>query len=66
MPDFIFTYTPLRIATHEWAALWQDLRHAPDWTSRWGCLFGPPGYSHDGSRRTSEELRQQRAQQRQK
>ncbi len=54
----IATYNPLRIATHEWATLLDDLRQAPDWRSRWGYLFGPPGYSHDGSRMTSEQLRQ--------
>ena len=53
----IDTHNPLRIATHEWAALFRDVRGAPDWRSRWGYLFGPPGWSHDGSRRTSEELR---------
>ncbi|NJC27434.1 sterol desaturase family protein [Neolewinella antarctica] len=52
----IKTHNPLRIATHEWAAIGRDLRHAPDWRSRLGYLFGPPGWSHDGSRRTSKQL----------
>lgn len=56
----IDTYNPLRIATHEWAAIAHDLRTAPDWRSRLGYLFGPPGWSHDGSRKTSEQLRQEK------
>jgi sterol desaturase/sphingolipid hydroxylase (fatty acid hydroxylase superfamily) len=55
----IATHNPLRIATHEWAALIEDVRRAPDWRSRWDYLFGPPGYSHDGSRKTSEEMRRE-------
>ena len=55
----IDTYNPLRIATHEWSALIEDLRRAPDWRARWGYLAGPPGWSHDGSRKTSEQLRRE-------
>lgn len=51
------TYNPLRIATHEWADMWRDLRRAPDWRSALGYVFGPPGWSHDGSRKTSAQLR---------
>jgi len=53
----ITTHNPLRIATHEWADLARDVWRAPDWRSRFGYLFGPPGWSHDGSRQTSEQLR---------
>ncbi len=42
---------------HEWKQLWHDLMHAPNWESQWMYLFGPPGWSHDGSRRTSAEIR---------
>ena len=55
----IETHNPLRIATHEWVSLARDVRNAPDWRSRWWYVFGPPGWSHDGSRRTSEQLRRQ-------
>lgn len=43
---------------HEWKAIWQDV-HQPDlnWNEKAGYLFKPPGWSHDGSRQTSEELR---------
>ncbi len=54
----IDTYNPLRIATHEWSDLFRDVRSAPNWRARLGYLFGPPGWSHDGSRKTSDQLRE--------
>lgn len=53
----IHTYNPLRIATHEWAEIGKDLRKAPTWRDAWYYLFAPPGWSHDGSRKTTRELR---------
>ena len=51
---------PLNIVFHEWKAIWQDLRRNDiTWKQKITYLFGPPGWSHDGSRHTSEELRQQ-------
>ena len=49
----IETYNPLRIAFHEWIAIAGDVRHARSWHERWMYLFGPPGWSTDGSRQTS-------------
>ncbi|MEV4280718.1 sterol desaturase family protein [Actinoplanes xinjiangensis] len=40
----IQTYNPLRVATHEYAAIWRDLRGATTWRDRAGYLFGPPGW----------------------
>lgn len=52
----IETYNPLHIATHEWAAMlgdvWKNPKHAL------GYMFGPPGWSHDGSRKTTKQLRE--------
>ena len=49
----ISTYNPLRIAFHEWIAIVQDVRSARSWRDRLQFLFGPPGWSPDGSRETS-------------
>jgi len=47
------------IVFHEWRAIFQDItRKGLSWQERWKYLFGPPGWSHDGSRKTSEEMRQ--------
>lgn len=51
----IHTYNPLRIATHEWLDIFKDIWKNPRYT--WQYLFGPPGWSHDGSRKTSAQLR---------
>ena len=41
---------------HEWIGIARDLIRAPFGT-KLGYLFGPPGWSHDGSRDTSEMIR---------
>jgi sterol desaturase/sphingolipid hydroxylase (fatty acid hydroxylase superfamily) len=52
------TFNPLRIAYHE---AWQMVKDAtrPGLTvgQRLGYVFGPPGWSHDGSRRTARMLK---------
>ena len=48
----------ISIIFHEWQQLTKDL-FQPNITlkQRFNYLFGPPGYSHDGSRKTSEDMR---------
>lgn len=51
------TYNPVRIAFHEWADLARDAaRPGLSLRQRLGYVFGPPGYSHDGSRKTTAQL----------
>ncbi|MFF0098297.1 sterol desaturase family protein [Micromonospora sp. NPDC005257] len=40
----IGTYNPLRVATHEFAAIWSDVRRADCWRHRLGYLLGRPGW----------------------
>jgi sterol desaturase/sphingolipid hydroxylase (fatty acid hydroxylase superfamily) len=40
----IQTYNPLRVATHEFAAIWADARSASSWRDRLGYVFGRPGW----------------------
>ena len=40
----IATYNPLRVATHEFAAIWADARSARSWRERAGYVFGRPGW----------------------
>ncbi len=56
--------TPLKeenavgIIFHEWRAILKDvLRKDISAKAKWKYLFGPPGWSHDGSRKTSKEMR---------
>ena len=44
------------IAFHEWAAIARDLWRAP-WAAKAGYLWRQPGWSHDGSRETSDSIR---------
>ena len=47
---------------HEWDHIRKDLsRKDIGWKEKWQYLFGPPGWSHDGSRLTSEQMRQAEA-----
>ncbi|MEW1737469.1 sterol desaturase family protein [Nocardia beijingensis] len=41
----IGTFNPARVATHEWASIWRDLRGAPSWRARGGYLFRGPGWA---------------------
>lgn len=50
--------TPVSIVFHEWDSIRKDLRREGIRArQKWMYLFGPPGWSHDGSRLTSEQLR---------
>ncbi|MFD7159555.1 sterol desaturase family protein [Kribbella sp. NPDC059898] len=41
----IRTHNPLRVATHEFAAIWHDVRRAPNWRTRLNHLVRGPGWS---------------------
>ncbi|NOX82803.1 MAG: sterol desaturase family protein [Alphaproteobacteria bacterium] len=52
------TFNPLRIGFHEWIGLAKDLRSARSLREVGGYLWGPPGWSPDGSRMTSAMIKQ--------
>jgi sterol desaturase/sphingolipid hydroxylase (fatty acid hydroxylase superfamily) len=49
---------PLHVIFHEWKSIFKDLffTKAP-LKAKFMYVFGPPGWSHDGSRKTSAQLR---------
>ncbi len=47
----------LRVAFHEWIGLGQDLLKSRSPREALGYLFGPPGWSPDGSRETSAMIK---------
>ncbi|HSX55123.1 MAG TPA: sterol desaturase family protein, partial [Sphingomonas sp.] len=53
LPDFNL----IRAAFHEWWGIARDVWTAPGLRARLGYMFGPPGWSHDGSRDTSEKIK---------
>jgi sterol desaturase/sphingolipid hydroxylase (fatty acid hydroxylase superfamily) len=48
---------PLNWILHEWYAIGHDLRRKIPLGTKLKYLFMPPGWSHDGSSKTSEQLR---------
>lgn len=50
------TFNILRVAFHEWAGIVRDVVRHP--RHALGYVFGPPGWSHDGSRETSRVLKE--------
>ena len=52
------SHNPLIIAFYEWGEIAKDVfQKNITLKDRFLYLFGPPGWSHDGSRKTSRELR---------
>ncbi|MEW5687043.1 MAG: sterol desaturase family protein [Pseudomonadota bacterium] len=49
------TFNLLRVAFHEWGGIVRDVVRHP--RHALGYVFGPPGWSHDGSRETSRAIK---------
>ncbi len=52
----IHTNNLLKITFHEVAAIWQDVKRAPDITSKLNYIFQSPGWSHDGEDQRAKTL----------
>lgn len=53
----ISTKNPLGIAAAEYIQIWKDLKKSKKWQDKLKYLFKPPGWSHDGSSLTTQQLR---------
>lgn len=53
----INTYNPGIMVFHEWINIINDLKKKTSFKEKFMYVFGPPGWSHDGSRKTSAQLR---------
>jgi sterol desaturase/sphingolipid hydroxylase (fatty acid hydroxylase superfamily) len=51
------TYNPVKIAFGEWIAIGKDVFTNPKYAL--GYIFGRPGWSHDGSRKTAIEMKKE-------
>jgi len=47
----------IRLIFHEWANIWQDIQRHRSFATKLRCVFGPPGWSPDGSSLTSDQMR---------
>ena len=52
------SFNLLWAAFHEWVGIARDVWAAPTLRARWGYIAKPPGWSHDGSRDTSEIIKE--------
>ncbi len=57
LTENIRTYHPITMVFHEWKNIVVDLRKSSSIKDKWKYVFGPPGWSHDGSKKTSSQLR---------
>jgi sterol desaturase/sphingolipid hydroxylase (fatty acid hydroxylase superfamily) len=51
---------PIKTLIHEWQNIFADIKKHISFKQKIMYVFGPPGWSHDGSTKTSRELRKQR------
>ncbi|MBI1187996.1 MAG: sterol desaturase family protein [Alphaproteobacteria bacterium] len=51
------SFNPFRVAFHEWAGIFRDVRSARSVREVFGYVFGRPGWSPDGSRKTSRSIK---------
>ncbi|MBC8111999.1 MAG: sterol desaturase family protein [Verrucomicrobia bacterium] len=50
---------PDELLFHEWKEIMLDLKKNVSWQDKLKYLFAPPGWSHDGSRKTTSQLQQE-------
>ena len=55
----IESYNPAKIAFYEWVQMVKDVANAKSMRGVLGYIFGPPGWSEDGSRLTVTQMREQ-------
>lgn len=53
------TYNPVKVIFNEWSKIGKDLKKPGPLTQKMKYLYKAPGWSHDGSTKTSEELRRE-------
>lgn len=54
------SYNPITMVFHEWKNIFEDVfKKKTSLKAKFMYVFGPPGWSHDGSRKTSAQLRQE-------
>ncbi|MEM9648928.1 MAG: sterol desaturase family protein [Bacteroidota bacterium] len=53
------SYNPVVILTHEFKDIWNDMKKSKNWRHKFMYVFGPPGWSHDGSTMTVKQQQKQ-------
>ncbi|EAY30501.1 sterol desaturase family protein [Microscilla marina] len=55
----------VNIVFHEYRDLWQDVKNAKTWQDKFMYLFSPPGWSPDGSTKTTKQIQKELEQEKQ-
>lgn len=55
----ITDHSVANVATHEYKAIWRDVKRAPTFSAKLKYIFYPPGWSHDGPDQRAKTLRKQ-------
>ena len=53
------TNNPITHNLFEFQEIWRDLKRSPKFKDKFMYIFGPPGWSHDGSSKTSHQLQKE-------
>jgi sterol desaturase/sphingolipid hydroxylase (fatty acid hydroxylase superfamily) len=61
LTENINTRNPAKVVFHEWKGILKDLKKPAPLRAKLMYIFGPPGWSHDGSKKTSSQLRKEHA-----
>lgn len=59
LTENITSHHPIHVATHEYQAIWKDVRRADKWSDKLKYIFYAPGWSHDGMDMRAKILRNQ-------
>jgi sterol desaturase/sphingolipid hydroxylase (fatty acid hydroxylase superfamily) len=53
------TFNPVKIAFHEWINIAKDFKKVRNLKDAWNYLFNAPGWSNDGSSKTTQQMRRE-------
>ena len=56
LTENINSYNPAKIVLHEWKKISRDFKKTKKFRDRFNYLFNSPGWSHDGSSKTTKQL----------
>ena len=59
LTENIKTYHPIKLLFHEWITIFHDLKKTSSLKAKCMYMLGPPGWSHDGSKKTSRQLQEE-------
>jgi hypothetical protein len=50
------SYNPVTVLTHEYVNIWNDVKNAKTLKGKFMYIFGPPGWTEDGSGKTVKQM----------